>query len=100
MNSRQRGRIELEEKILGLIHDGFTEEEILKMVPECNRERFESIRHRNDLRKQKPNECHFPTISDVCFEEKKEVKGVPYVYQGKKYIDITGDIVDCGIAYK
>lgn len=92
-------RNELESKILAMVIEGKTDKQIKDELPGCSRKRIESVRQKNGLLKQKRPDLYYHRIDDFKDEE-KPVIGQKVVIHGDKYIDITGDIVDCGTAYR
>lgn len=98
--TRQRARELLEAKILELLKADVPDKDIAEQLG-CALESVESVRHRHGMLRRSPNSNTYSTIDDYKLaDEKKTIKGVKWEYKGHKYIDITGDIVDCGIAYK
>lgn len=98
MNKKERN--ELESKIYESILSGMPDKEVAELY-KVSYKRVQSIRLQNSLVKL-PREHTIERLGDrlTHFHEEKKIVGVPFEYQGHKYIDITGDIVDCGIAYR
>lgn len=102
MNERQKSRIELEDEIWIAIQEGWTDEEIV-LAYNTNVRRIQSVRLQHGMTKKAKNlPKDYSSITDslVRFHEETDMEGVPVVIKGKRYIDITGCVVDCGSAYK
>ena len=99
MNKEQR--MALNEEILNEINKGLSDKEIAEML-RVSPKRVQSIRLQSSILRKAMGGKEVTRVIDktAIFEDKREIVGVPYVYQGHKYIDITGDIIDCGNAYK
>ena len=92
-------RNELESKILQMVAEGKTDKQIREEIPGCSRKRIESVRQQNGILKQNRPSKYYHRIDDFKNEE-KPVIGKKVTINGVNYIDITGDIVDCGNAYR
>lgn len=95
---RQDAREQIDSVILGYLQEGKTEEEVAEITG-CAIKRVQSVRHRNGMYKRVQNKADVSRIDDFKIEERKIV-GVPVIIKGKRYMDVTGDIVDCGSTYQ
>lgn len=97
MMSRQSKREDDYKEIFDLINKGIADEEICKIC-NCNIEKIKCVRQRYGLVKRTVD-MNYSRIEDYKEEQKKSV-AVPVVIGGKTYMDVTGDLIDCGSVYR